>query len=136
MPVFLSIKNPVMDASLTIKQINDFFGALKTKVFDSGYDATKDHERIKEAALKDPSNAFDELAGARASYFSKDDWFDGMQAAGIDGVIRDVFRSPEYVAFNPNQAKSSTGNTGAFSREDNDIRYSIADPLTWCLLLT
>jgi hypothetical protein len=34
------------------------------------------------------------------------------------------------VVFNPNQIKSATGNTGAFSRDNNDIRYSIADPLT------
>ncbi|MEQ1560672.1 MAG: hypothetical protein ABL933_17260 [Methyloglobulus sp.] len=30
------------------------------------------------------------------------------------------------VAFNPNQIKSATGNTGAFRNENNDIRYSIA----------
>ena len=30
----------------------------------------------------------------------------------------------EYVAFNPNQIKSATGNTGAFSNEDDDIYHS------------
>nr|DAH00189.1 MAG TPA: PolyVal ADP-Ribosyltransferase [Crassvirales sp.] len=30
----------------------------------------------------------------------------------------------EYVAFNPNQIKSATDNTGAFSNEDDDIRHS------------
>lgn len=35
-----------------------------------------------------------------------------------------------YIAFESNQIKSATANTGAFSQDNNDIRYSIASPVT------
>ncbi len=56
---------------------------------------------------------------------------------GNDGIIiNNIYDSPSgikkgkkstvYVVGDPNQIKSTTGNTGAFSEENNDIRYSIA----------
>jgi hypothetical protein len=51
-----------------------------------------------------------------------------------DGVIVEYDHGHEYegqvaeiVAFSPNQIKSATGNTGAFSEDNDDIRFSIAD---------
>ena len=48
---------------------------------------------------------------------------------GYDGVIlsdsiRDAGESISYGVFNPNQIKSATDNTGAFSKENDDIRFS------------
>ena len=48
---------------------------------------------------------------------------------GYDGVIlsdsiRDAGESVSYAVFNPNQIKSATDNTGAFSKENDDIRFS------------
>lgn len=48
---------------------------------------------------------------------------------GYDGVIlsdsiRDAGESVSYAVFNPNQIKSATDNTGAFSKESDDIRFS------------
>lgn len=48
---------------------------------------------------------------------------------GYDGVIlsdsiRDAGESISYAVFNPNQIKSATDNTGAFSKENDDIRFS------------
>lgn len=47
-----------------------------------------------------------------------------------DGYMRDIenpYNSYEIVAFNPNQIKSATDNTGIFSKENDDIRYSLVD---------
>lgn len=47
-----------------------------------------------------------------------------LQEAGFDGVIRmDGDNVDEYIAFEPNQIKSATDNTGEFSTEDKDIRF-------------
>lgn len=47
---------------------------------------------------------------------------------GYDGTIvddsYDDYIDIEYAAFNPNQVKSATDNTGAFSSRNDDIRYS------------
>ena len=48
---------------------------------------------------------------------------------GYDGVIlsdsiRDAGESVSYAVFNPNQIKSATDNTGAFSKDNDDIRFS------------
>ena len=49
-----------------------------------------------------------------------------LQEAGFDGVIRmDGDNVDEYIAFEPNQIKSATDNTGEFSTEDKDIRYRV-----------
>ena len=48
---------------------------------------------------------------------------------GYDGVlVKNIAdggnRSNHYIVFNPNQIKSATDNTGAFSKENDDIRFS------------
>lgn len=45
-----------------------------------------------------------------------------IKDAGHDGVI--YLKRQEVIAFEPNQIKSATDNTGAFSKENNDIRFS------------
>ena len=54
-------------------------------------------------------------AGVNAISFSRE-----VQKLGFDGVLS----SSEIVVFNPNQIKSATDNTGAFSKESDDIRFS------------
>ena len=44
--------------------------------------------------------------------------------AGFDGVKSKFGRSYEYIVFKSNQIKSATDNTGAFSKENDDIRFS------------
>ncbi len=47
---------------------------------------------------------------------------------GYDGTIIDEGDGyAEYAAFNPNQVKSATDNTGTFDADNNDIRYSRTD---------
>ena len=51
-----------------------------------------------------------------------------LQEAGFDGVIRmDGDNVDEYIAFEPNQIKSATDNTGEFSKENDDIRFRMTD---------
>lgn len=55
---------------------------------------------------------------------------DSYKKVNIDGKFTTDFEDEtdtkilEYVAFNPNQIKSATGNIGAFSNEDNNIYHS------------
>ena len=47
---------------------------------------------------------------------------------GYDAILTDVGRVLSQGAIkNPNQIKSATGNTGAFDKKNNDIRYSISN---------
>lgn len=48
-----------------------------------------------------------------------------IKDAGHDGVI--YLKRQEVIAFEPNQIKSATNNTGAFSKENDDIRFSRAN---------
>lgn len=47
--------------------------------------------------------------------------------AGFDGVKSKFGHSYEYIVFKSNQIKSATDNTGAFSKENDDIRFSRAN---------
>lgn len=50
------------------------------------------------------------------------------KAQGYDGFIAEAVNGATwYVAFEPNQIKSATENNGEFSRENDDIRFSIND---------
>ena len=49
-----------------------------------------------------------------------------LTSNGYDGVIAPSnIGNVDYITFEPNQIKSATGNTGAFSTKNNDIRYSV-----------
>jgi hypothetical protein len=47
-----------------------------------------------------------------------------IESKGFDGIVIWPEVTNEFVAFSPNQIKSATANTGAFSAENDDIRYS------------
>lgn len=55
---------------------------------------------------------------------SSNAWTDLMLENGYDGFIDKADINGEIVGFDSNQIKSATGNTGAFSKESNDIRFS------------
>jgi hypothetical protein len=50
-----------------------------------------------------------------------------MELNGHDGII--IKDRGQVVVFSANQVKSARDNSGAFSREDNDIRFSIGGPI-------
>lgn len=50
---------------------------------------------------------------------------------GYDGVIADgAMFGKDYVVFDPNQIKSATENNGEFSKDNDDIRFSVNNPST------
>ena len=49
-----------------------------------------------------------------------------IKALGHDGYYVSEQGRKNLAVYDPNQIKSATGNHGAFSREDNDIRYAMA----------
>ena len=65
------------------------------------------------------------------------EWAEIAERGGYDGVVFKNIRdgvdygamqntTDEYVAFRSNQIKSATDNTGAFDKQNQDVRYSIA----------
>lgn len=128
MPVYLNIKKPQTTDALTAEQVDLFFRSLTDKKFSNGYDATEDHLRMEARALEDPSAAFATLLSGQVSFVSSADWLRGMEAIGVDGIVKTVFGHPEYVVFRPEQIKSATGNNGAFDQLSPDIRFSFAGP--------
>lgn len=117
-PVFLNIKKIVdVDAN----------GANWNKIDDAMI------------VVDDYEDSFNDYIGAEyGEEISTDDIVNYAKKANDGAVIRNVvdmgsnsFRMPNkesnvYAVFNPNQIKSATGNTGAFSKESNDIRFSQA----------
>ena len=47
-----------------------------------------------------------------------------MELEGHDGII--IKDRGQVIAFSPNQLKSASDNTGAFSRDNDDVRYSVS----------
>ena len=91
-------------------------------------------DQIGEAEPKTSSEAQAIIAGGMGwdtavSDLVREAKSDGRDALIIksfnDGYLNDANTTTAYVAFDPNQIKSATANTGAFS-EDPDIRYSLA----------
>jgi len=52
---------------------------------------------------------------------------EAIRAAGFDGFYIKENGIKNLAVYDPNQIKSAIGNTGAFSRESNDIRYSLTN---------
>lgn len=83
------------------ENVRAFFLNIKNPAdYDTGYNALKNHKG-------------ENLAGEKAR--------NDLMENGYDGVNND---GEEYIAFNPNQIKSATDNTGAFSPDTNNIKYS------------
>ena len=129
--VYLRITRPQIGDALTEDQIESFFGALHDKVFPNGFDATQAHAIARERALQEPDEAFAVLLSAQCGYISAADWVRGMDAMGIDGIIREVNGHPEYVVLHPEQIKSAVDNNGQYDPNNPDIMHSLGQELHW-----
>lgn len=83
-------------------------------------------------------NTLEELANELYAYINEDDnrsemkrhverYVEVMKLSGYDGVIIEEdseFGGTSYIAFDPNQIKSATENTGTFDPKNPDIRFS------------
>lgn len=77
--------------------------------------------------LMDSPHSFDNYEDITQYAQEYTDW---NKRAGFDGliIIKDnEYGGTSYVAFDSNQIKSATDNTGAFSKENDDIRFSRKD---------
>jgi hypothetical protein len=68
-------------------------------------------------------NSADEVSAIRRA---RKNGKDGIRVQDRGGLTPDGNGAVNYAVFSPNPIKSATGNTGAFSNENDDIRFSIA----------
>ncbi|MDR2364579.1 MAG: LPD5 domain-containing protein [Zoogloeaceae bacterium] len=136
-PVFLNIRTP---------EVHDFEG----KNWDGGelefFAEDEDGEVLEYFTNREDAEIFaqqqDFPVNIKEEYNaegdpSTDDMAREARQSGADGVIIENvsdegpygqgygWDNRVYVAFSPNQIKSATGNTGAFSEENDDIQYSV-----------
>ena len=122
--VFLSIKNPLdMDAKADAAAWERQFPGARE--YHEGGDTNESWYRAAEEALSD--EGVPKWEGAEIMQ-------DGILAMGFDGITHigggrvkaDVVKHRVYITFDPEQAKSATGNNGAFDPDNADIRMSRA----------
>lgn len=103
-PAYISLKNP---------KIVDFFN--RHKITESRIDVREKNYR-NNAALVNSTIKEAQKEGYDGVIFNGiNDEYSQMEGGKYGRVV---------IAFNPNQIKSAIGNTGAFSKTNNDIRYS------------
>lgn len=134
-PVYLAIKNPIdMDAQADPVQwqkqfdgIEDFHEGGTTN--ESWYRAAEDMLRDQELPMWEGAEIMQD--GLRSM------GFDGITHEGGGRVAADGVRHRVYIAFDPEQIKSATGNNGDFDPTNPDIRFrsarSVADIKTRAL---
>lgn len=120
-PVYLSIKNPLdMDAKTDATQWKQQFP--DAEAWHEGGDTNESWYRAAEDGLRD--EMVPKWEGAERLQ-------DGIRAMGFDGITHvgggrvqsDGVRHRVFIAFDPEQIKSATGNNGDFDPSRPDIRF-------------
>ena len=109
---YVSLKNPFRPSDFT--SVEEVAKHLTNKLSEQGYE-----DYTVDPFIFNAGNSFSvrsQYAGALSSI---------LKDAGYDGVLYP--NRQEIVAFDSNQIKSATDNTGAFSKENDDIRFSRAN---------
>ncbi len=121
-PVYLSIKNPIdMNAQADVAAWAKAFP--DAVAFHEGGTTNESWYRAAEDALRDDQVPMYEGAEAMQT---------GLRAMGHDGIKHigggrikaDSIKHRVFIAFDPEQIKSATGNRGTFDAGNPDIRYS------------
>jgi hypothetical protein len=126
MPVYLAINNPlaIEDTNFSAFQLA---GAIADQVDQGNVDG------LDSKALRDISGSFDQLRGRpTAAKEAADSTVALLRSNRFDGIAylnRKEGRGKSFVAFEPTQIKSAIGNTGAFSPDNPDIRFSIGSDI-------
>lgn len=111
---YVSLKNPFRPSDFTSAE--EVAEHLTNRLSEQGYE-----DYTVDPFIFNVGNSFsvrNQYAGAFSSI---------LKDAGYDGVLYP--NRQEIVAFDSNQIKSATDNTGAFSKENNDIRFSRANTM-------
>ena len=109
---YVSLKNPFRPSDFTSAE--EVAEHLTNRLSEQGYE-----DYTVDPFIFNVGNSFsvrNQYAGAFSSI---------LKDAGYDGVLYP--NRQEIVAFDSNQIKSATDNTGAFSKENDDIRFSRAN---------
>lgn len=114
MPVYLSIQNPLEIGPLDWQAGENLWDKLR----DFSEQAGIDIDPVSDPDSNQPNPEWSEP------------FRDALKRFGYDGVMLKFSDGhQELVAFDPEQIKSSVGNSGSFSSDTTDIRYSVAgDP--------
>jgi N12 class adenine-specific DNA methylase len=120
MELFVNLRNPL--------HVNGNGDVLEAKYPPHKFDLPKpywDHKHWtgKSVFVEDKTIGFPEKVSTQQVKLIKEDGYDGIDRHYGNGI--GSAKDSDFILFNPNQIKSATGNTGAFSSENNDIRYSI-----------
>ena len=103
MPVFINIRNPISESEYG-SRFKEATGKELSQGYDNAYSMT---DRDKGIAKLDKE----------------------LKKEGYDGIIANIDNKNlgQIATFNPNQIKSATENTGAFSPDTNNIKFSRAE---------
>ena len=123
--VFLNIRNPIRIREEYISDIAEFKEAMKAAGVPLSNDTVSSITNYLEGITsKFDLHATHKYLTGGGSLLRRD-----LISAGYDGMlfIESQHDGAIIVAFNPNQIKSAIGNTGAFDKKNNDIRYSLSN---------
>ena len=120
--VFLNIRNPIdMDAQADAQAWADAYPDAAD--YHDGGSTNESWFRAMEEALQADgvyaAEGAEQVAAAVAEM-----GYDGVSHIGGGRVASDGVKHRVYIAHEPNQIKSATGNSGAFDAKNDDIRYS------------
>ena len=130
-PVYLNIKNPMVmeeDADISLwldalPELRDYI--VDPETYEIKAQTNREFYRAMEQYFED-EGMYDYDAAESAMDVLQSMGYDGIRHVGGlargDGNPHDV-----WIAFDPTQIKSATGNRGTFDPENGDIRYSLAD---------
>lgn len=127
-PVFLKITNPLDVRGVftgDLAKADEFFDYLESAGIDVSFKPNLEYDRKKH--ILDHVNALRSYGETARNAIQKAG-YDGLifadkLSASVDGRFRDTIATT-YLAFEPTQIKSATGNRGTFDPTNPDIRYS------------
>lgn len=112
-PVYLKMEKPfVMDDDLTKETLNSIQKHVNYSLKDHTWSGMKNRDLRQAIHLNSDQETANKI----------------IQKAGFDG-IREKHEHSIHMVFNPTQVKSSIGNSGAYSKDSNDITEAFDKPL-------
>lgn len=124
---FMRLSNPIdMDAPADPAAWRDAYPDLDIDSFHEGGSSNESYYRAAEAALADQEVPKYEGAEVMQEGLRRMG-FDGITHIGGGRVKSDGVKHRVYIAFDPEQIKSATGNNGAFDPANPDIRFKRGD---------
>lgn len=129
--------------SITVGEYIDIVNAVNAEMEEGKHDAEIERissfyrpdsarRKVRDDAIADKSFLIPgSLNYLISTMIGSQEFTNALRDNGNDGVIVGKGNGyNEYVVFSPNQIKSATNNSGEFSKDNNDIRFSVNNPST------